>query len=146
MSILTDPLRRLCLPDISSAPSFDGKTLANWVAKKAYYVSSVVSSDQFTLQVGATSDVLPLFATSADRMPSSCFETILSIKPLDTAPRSSAWLLLKLYYAAFYAAHAHLRLAGQTCSLIEPAQAITLLESASAYGAVGSVSKINSGL
>lgn len=145
MSILREPLRRLGLPNIASARTYEGETLGHWITKGSYYVNSVIGPDQFSLQAGAIDDVLPVFATSADRMLSACFETILSITSGNEIPRSSAWLLLRLYYAAFYAVHALLRLAGQTCSQIDTAQATVLIESASAYGVAGDVKRISQG-
>lgn len=145
MSILREPLRRLGLPKITSASAYKGETLGQWVAKGSYYVDSVSDSERFNLQVGNVDDLLPVFATSADRMLSACFETVLSITAESATSRSSAWLLLRLYYAAFYAAHALLRLAGQTCSQLDIAQATAVIESASAYGVAGDVQKINQG-
>lgn len=58
------------------------------------------------------------FCHEADRFASASFETLLSNAPVVGYERSTAWQLIRGYYAAFFSVHALLRLHGLACTRI----------------------------
>lgn len=59
------------------------------------------------------------FAADCSRLASASFESICSISKNKKFPKSTAWALIELYYAAFFASHSILRMFGITCSHLE---------------------------
>ena len=71
----------------------------------------------------------PKFASAALR----AFATLSTeFQERDAVP----WALVKAYYAAFYGAHAIMRLLGMTCSRVDPAQSLGVRQALIAYGLV----------
>lgn len=48
-----------------------------------------------------------------------CAETIHNLRGIPNTNRTAAWLAVKTYYAAFFAAHTFMRIFGQTCSYLD---------------------------
>jgi hypothetical protein len=145
MSVLADPLRRSWVPNIASTRADAGYAIKDWIATGRYYVDSVTSGEEFVLQVSAVEDIAPLFASSSNRMISSCFESIISISEVSKSPRSLAWLVMTLYYASFFSAHAHLRMCGKSCSQLDAVDMTRLFSAAQAYGLTGTLKKFSRG-
>lgn len=145
MSIFTDSMRRFWVPGITNVQSDLNLTVGSWLEKSAYYVKNVVDPGTFIIEFSDINEVGELFAVTANKTMSGCFESIASITEVQRAPRSVAWLLIKLYYAAFFAAHGHMRTCGVSCLNLDAQDATRILESANLYGTAGGVQKINGG-
>src|SRR5207249_1610921 len=76
-------------------------------------------ADRFTLSVADDRALLSAFAFDCNRMALAAFESMTCILRVEALPRTTAWLLLKAYYAGFFAAHAILRILGLSCSYLE---------------------------
>ena len=138
-------MRRLWVPGIFNAEADPSLTIRVWLKTTAYYVISVTSSSKFDIQCSSLDEILPLFAATSNKAFSGCFESIASINEVERSPRSVAWLLVKLYYASFFAAHGNMRACGISCINIDALDAIRIFELADIYGALGSVEKIDHG-
>ncbi|MEJ8849650.1 hypothetical protein [Variovorax rhizosphaerae] len=68
-----------------------------------------------TLYIGNRHGAVQYFAHEADRFASAAFESILVGVKNPTFPRSTGWLLIRAYYAAFFAMHSLMRLHGWAC-------------------------------
>ncbi len=77
-------------------------------------------SDQNTLSlyVGNPKQTTDYFSHEADRFASASFETLLSNAPVIGYERSTAWQLIRGYYAAFFSVHALLRMHGWACTRV----------------------------
>ncbi|SFS14736.1 hypothetical protein [Yoonia litorea] len=60
-------------------------------------------------------------------------ETIAGLCTEPKAPKNAAWFVVRSYYAAFYCAHAFLRLFGNTCTNLDGAEFTKLKEAVNAY-------------
>lgn len=102
---------------IDNTPTF---VLKNYTSSKAFIY--------YTSEINKLNDAL-LF--DLNRMAIGAFESIFTFKktPLEEYPKSTAWLLIKCYYAAFFSAHVIIRLFGKALIQLEQKQ----------------VSKLNSG-
>ena len=145
MSLLIDSLRYFWIPGIQNVEADLNLTLGSWLKKANYYVQTVTSPSEFTIRFASLGEVAPIFAASSNRTISGCFESIVSIDEVKRSPRSVAWLLVKLYYSAFFAAHGHMRACGVSCANIDALDASRIYDSAKSYGVIGLTPKINSG-
>jgi len=59
------------------------------------------------------------FAGDASRFAGACFTSLTAIAAAIEQAPSTAWGLVRLYYAAFYGSHSLLRLLGQSCSMVD---------------------------
>ena len=74
--------------------------------------------NELSFYVGNPKRTPEYFCHEADRFASASFETLLSNAPVVGYERSTAWQLIRGYYAAFFSVHALLRLHGLACSRI----------------------------
>lgn len=113
--ILTSSLKKgLSVKEcIDSIPTF---TLANFQYKnKKEYQFEFYSSDIDKLHDAMSFDL--------NRMAIASFESIYALQfPGNEYPKSSAWTIIKSYYAAFFAAHTILRVFGYAAIQIENSQ------------------------
>lgn len=58
------------------------------------------------------------FASEASRFGNACFESFLERIPTTGSERSLGWPLIRTYYAAFFAAHALLRICGESLTYL----------------------------
>ena len=138
-------MRLFWIPGIQNAEADLDLTLSSWLEKANYYVQTVTSPSTFTMQFASLDQVVPFFAATSNRTLSGCFESIGSVEEVRRSPRSVAWLLVKLYYAAFFAAHGHMRSCGISCANVDALDAVRIYDAAKLYGVAGANSKINSG-
>ena len=59
--------------------------------------------------------MLSAFAFDSSRMCCAALESMLAISQVEELPRSTAWTIIQVYYAAFFAAHGLLRMFGIMC-------------------------------
>lgn len=118
--------------------------LRDWIYKENYFFSQSVTPVSFSIQPASPDSFLRALAYDASRMSCSSIETILSVKKVDLLQKSMAWLAVKLYYAAFYAAHALIRFQGVSCTQLDVRETQRLASIARAYG-VGNPHLIASG-
>jgi hypothetical protein len=113
--MLVDSLRSLWLPAIANVSGNPTGRLNEWVGAGQYYFDSLVgpASASFVLTPGVT--LLDTFAAEFSRFSSAAIETSIGISQ-SNMPKSTAWLFIKAYYAAFYAAHSILRSVGISAS------------------------------
>jgi hypothetical protein len=118
-------------PRITGQPS---QSLRDWVADSDYSFPGPPSQKNFEVFVSDLESIVRAFAFDANRMSCSSFESILSISPVVLLRRSLAWLSIKSYYAAFYAAHAFIRYHGVSCTQLDSRETSRLAAVAQAYG------------
>ena len=146
MSLLIDSLRRFWTTGIATQRADPALHVSTWLARPTYFVTEVPSADRFTLTLPDIDEATPLFAATANKTFSACFETMISIAEVDRSPRSLAWALVKLYYAAYFGAHGVMRACGRGCINLDAVDTTRVLDNARAYGIANNVAKINSGL
>ncbi len=123
MSIAVSEIRPFWMHELNEIVGKQKFGLSKWLSKgEYYYISLPITQNQFTLDLsgqGFTENMLSAFAYDCNRMASATFETMFSIEKSTKLPNSIAWLIIKLYYAAFYAGHAIIRMLGISCSQLE---------------------------
>lgn len=74
------------------------------------------------------------YASDINRFASASFETIQGIHKDQRLPKSLSWPLIRLYYAAFFSAHALIRLHGRSLTQLDGVLCTRLNHIAIAYG------------
>lgn len=113
--MLVDGLRPLWLPAIAGVSGVPGGRISEWVGEGQYYFDRPVgpASASFVLTPGA--ELVDIFAAEMSRFLSAAIETSVGITQ-PGMPKSTAWLFIQTYYAAFYAAHSLMRSVGISAS------------------------------
>lgn len=92
-----------------------------FLSTKNVTLDRISDPGELSLYVGNPNRTPEYFCHEADRFASASFETLLSNAPVVGYERSTAWQLIRGYYAAFFSVHALLRLHGLACTRITSA-------------------------
>ena len=119
MSALCDALRPSWLPGINTISGRTTRSVLGLLASQNYQVYSPTKSTSAELHFSDWNDVLDAFADDCARLCSAAFETIEGIATSKRLPKSVSWLIVRCYYAAFYAAHAVMRMVGKSLTQLD---------------------------
>jgi hypothetical protein len=137
MSILATSLRAFWLPGLNSVTGRAIKGLGAWVADEEYQIYTPVSPEGFVLEVSSPEKLLSAIAADVDRCAIASFESVNHVTKSDSLPRSTAWLVITSYYAAFFAAHAIARMFGTAFVSFDRNQANSVSTIADLFGVGG---------
>lgn len=132
-------LRALWLPALVDVTGPVKSAVRDWLLEGEYQVSHSTQGNRFSLDITANQPLLNAFAADINRMASSAFETLLGIQKHPVSPSSSGWLIIETYYAAFFAAHALLRMFGVSVTQLDWQHTITIHSIANKYGQTSSI-------
>ncbi|EFK95152.1 hypothetical membrane associated protein [sediment metagenome] len=116
---LESSIRLVWMPGITSGKGSRELTTQRILSPRVATVLSV-TPDSVSMYIGKRQRSIDFISHEADRFASASFESLLVEARFDRNPRSTAWLLIKGYYAAFFAVHALLRISGSACTRITP--------------------------
>ena len=102
-------------------------------------------TNNFELKVNDIESFYTSMANDCNRFAQAAIESMWTINKNEALPRSAGWTTVKMYYASFYAAHAILRLYGQSCSQYEKEHIDKVFEVAKATSMNHDVSCIEQG-
>lgn len=106
--MIVDGLRPFWLPTIAEIDGNPTSRLNEWVGDGQYYFDAPVDASTAAFVLTPGSSLLPTFAAEMSRFGAAAIETSAGVSQSPT-PKSTAWLFIQTYYAAFYAAHSLLR-------------------------------------
>jgi hypothetical protein len=134
MSTLADVTRPFWLYGLNEISGRPSKGLAGWINDEEYQIYTQLQATSFRVNVAFPEPLLRAYAVDINRFGSASFETLNNILKAPLLPKSLAWLVIKTYYAAFFAAHALLRLFGVSCSTLDRSQLKSITKIAQLYG------------
>lgn len=134
MSLISSEIQPFWMPGLNAVTGKQKYGCVEWIIKQGYTIHTPVSNSQFTLVLSNHQDILPPFAFDCNRLASAAFETMHFIQQSQYLPKSLAWLIIKLYYAAFFSAHAIIRILGISCSYFEQKQTKKVDQIANVFG------------
>lgn len=134
MSLLANVLRPYWVPGLNAVSGNVTKGIANWLAEERYQIYQPLTSKHFALYVADPEEYLAATAADVNRTAVAAYESIGQAVRNPFFPKSNAWILIKSYYAAFFAAHSILKMLGLSFATIESAQAGSLNKIAKIYG------------
>jgi hypothetical protein len=111
-----NPLRLLWMHGIINSSGPRTITTEKFFEYKGLTVNSVLGLDEVVLYIGNPKKSIEYYSHEADRFASACFESLIFQVTKPEYPRSIGWLLIRGYYAAFFALHALLRVHGWACT------------------------------
>jgi hypothetical protein len=120
MSIIADALQTFVPTPLFNAAGPVNKTAASdtLILGRAGYTVVHNPDDTILLDFQAAEPIIYALSCDCSRFACASFQSLGSFSAGHCNRISLPWDLIKLYYAAFYAAHAILRLVGQSCSYL----------------------------
>jgi hypothetical protein len=103
-----------------------------FVSSQRYYVESV--GDAVKLRPHIADELKAACAGDCSKFACAAIESLSGIVADAKSPRNAAWFVVRAYYAAFYSAHALLRMFGVLCSNIDGPELLRLKEAAKVTG------------
>jgi len=134
MSTLADYIRPFWIKGINEVNKNVKKTLQGWILDKDFQVYSQIEASSAILNVSNEHPLVESFAADCTRMAIAAFESIEGITQYNKLPRSSAWFLIRLYYSAFFSAHAILKMLGISITQLDNSQTNAIEAIADLYG------------
>ncbi len=100
-----------------------------------YQLYTPITSTTASLSFPVHTELTRAFAGDCSRFAVAAIETIEGIRPSEALPKGTAWLAIRTYYAAFFAAHSLLRTLGVSCTKLGLDQTSMLNQVAGLFGA-----------
>lgn len=144
-------IHQLSLNGIFEVSLSSESDLKAWVANGHYLVSKNLlpstgdRANEFELRFQKTETLYVSFANDCNRFAQAAIESMWSVRKIDNLPKSTGWATVQLYYSAFFAAHAILRIYGRACVQLEKNHVDKVLEVASLSGYDSQVNSIENG-
>ena len=123
-------LSQFALIEMFTSRDVTASDLKAWIARQSYSIEEDVSKDKFVLSFRSGTKPFSSIANDCNRMSQAAFESAIGLRADDPLPRSRAWRVIRAYYAAFFSAHALLRMYGISCSQLEIEHTRKVLEAA----------------
>jgi hypothetical protein len=134
MSIIEDISRPFWLMGLNQVSGPKLKGIGGWICDEEYQVYTPVTRTSFVLSFGDGESLLDAFAGDINRIGSASFESAVGIVRTNPLRKSTAWLIIKTYYSAFFSAHALLRMFGESCTPIKREQVNSIEKVANLFG------------
>jgi hypothetical protein len=138
MSIIEDISRPFWLLGLNQVSGPKVKGIGGWICDEDYQIYTPATQTSFVLSFTDSEKLLGALAGDINRIGSASFESVVGIVKPKVLPKSTAWLIIRTYYSAFFSAHAFLRMLGESCTQIEREQVNSIGRVASLFGASAS--------
>ena len=121
VSPLAEAIRPFWLAGLNEVSGHCLKEVKGWINDERFQVYVAPTETSFTLSVSEPLPLLQAYAAEITRISVASNETMASILIAPPMRKSTAWLIIQTYYAAF-SAHTLTRLFGTSCLPLEPVQ------------------------
>jgi hypothetical protein len=126
MAQISTVLQPFWIRNLNAVGGRQDRTVKMWIADGALTFDHMSNSGAWIFNAPDVGSLLNCFACDVNRMTVASFESIGGIPSSNELPRSTAWSLIRLYYAAFFAAHSLMRVYGIAVLQLERQQVTTL--------------------
>jgi hypothetical protein len=133
MSVISDALRPLWLPGIQTVVGRPMKGLQAYILDGQFQIYVPPTNRSAELSFAESLPILSAFAFDITRFASAAIESIAESRPDQMLPKSTAWLMIRSYYAAFFAAHAIARMLGTSYTRFEGTHSNAIYKISNAY-------------
>ena len=128
-------LRVHSLPGLYGSSGKGQVEFKGWLAKGDYRISEIGSAGGVVLHVPNKSPLVESLSFDLARFACAACESTRGLEEDEQFPKATAWASIRLYYSAFFAAHAILRYFGTSCSQVDYEQSLKVTQFAnSIYG------------
>lgn len=146
MSLTSDIFRPYVLNGLPGVSGATDTTFKQWIDTEPQILDRYDDSNsKFHFYINNKEKLIRAVAFDVSRMSIASFESICSISTERELPRSTAWPLIRSYYAAFFSAHTIMRMLGYAVIQLERSQS-TKLTTSLKYHASPPTEKISDGL
>lgn len=123
-------------------PEFD--SVEHWLVNGSYtWISAAPGTTRISLPI-SQSDFTEALASEISRFACAAYESLMDASPSGPSSRALGWQLVRHYYAAFYNAHALLRISGVSLSYLSPSAVASLNKIGGQY--LGASPQMSTGL
>ncbi len=126
MSNIADVLRPNWLPGLADISGRTTTALKGWLTERHYVFDSHAVATGWKFYTTDLDGLLRAIAFDVNRMSCASFESIYGVIGGREIQRSSAWMLIRAYYSAFFAAHAIGRIFSESYTQIDRTQATAI--------------------
>lgn len=137
MCLLASTLRPFWAPGLNDIAGNVSKGLTGWLADENYLVYKEIKAKQFILNVSDPEPFLRSLAAEVNRTAVAACESIRNATRDVLLPKSTAWIVIKTYYSAFFAAHALLRMFGKGFITLDQIEVNSINKIGHLYGLSG---------
>lgn len=136
MGVVADVLRPFWVPGLAEVSGQVSTSFKAWITEGDFvFQHETKEKGACTFYSASGNRMLEAVAFDVSRMASSAFETMCGVPSRDELQRSTAWSLIRCYYAAFFAAHAISRVFGECVTQIDKNQRSVLNSTLQGAGA-----------
>lgn len=125
--------------------------LKAWLASGQYLMEHPLTPSasgraaEFKLRFQQPEFLFAALANDCNRFSQAAIETMWCIGKVEKLPKSTSWASIQMYYSAFFAAHAILRLFGRACTQLERGHVDVVYQVAQATQMASNVSGVENG-
>lgn len=119
MSLLADALLPHAVAGLTALGRAEGPTFSDVMLKGSFDLDFDNTAESFSLDFREPEPIVVAVGVDCCRFASAAFQTIAPLHREFESKDALPWSLVKLYYSAFYAGHALLRLLGESCSQLD---------------------------
>jgi hypothetical protein len=134
MGIAADLVRPYWMLGLNAVSGPVHGSVGDWLRRKEYQVYTPIATDSFTLSVADSRLLLAAFAGDCSRLAAAAVESCLEIDQPTHSPSATAWIVIRAYYSAYYAANVILRMLGSSSSQLDTEHTRSVLSIASLFG------------
>lgn len=104
--------------DVFRVKCTTGTDLKGWIANQGYNFLSKDTSG-FSVKAYHSDDMISSLTNDYNKMAIGAYESACGVRVEEGIPKSTSWVVIRLYYASFFAAHALLRAFGRSCTQLD---------------------------
>lgn len=125
--------------------------LKAWLASGQYLVEQQLAptvngrTAEFKLRFQQPEFLFAALANDCNRFSQAAIETMWCIGKVEKLPKSTSWASIQMYYSAFFAAHAILRMFGRACTQLDKSHVDVVYQVAQATQMDANVSGVENG-
>lgn len=142
---MADGIRLRWIPGLNTVGRVPSSTLPEQLTQAAFAVAACVPGSSVTFHLPTVPGTVPTaFAAEINRFSSASFETVAGARSSPGLERSLGCPLIRCYYGAFFAAHALLRITGESITYVPQALCHRLDQLTATY--IGMSPRLGAGL
>lgn len=144
-------IHQLSMNDIFQVTISTESDLKAWLANGHYLIGKSLTpsvkdrATEFELRFNQRDALYASLANDCNRFALAAIESMWSVGKIEKLPKSTGWAAVQMYYSAFFAAHALLRMYGWACSQLDDGHVDKVFQIANATGQNGVVASVENG-
>jgi hypothetical protein len=131
--ILLDATQQLWLSSYQNQKKPDIHGLRDWITTGAYRIEQTPTKKNTAMLVDASLDVVEALSSDIVRYSSAAIESMHKLEAITDQPKATGWIVIRMYYAAYFAANTIMRFFGHFSVNLDQSQVAAVNEMARLY-------------